>query len=75
MANLTPPVPVSERLPDTSDPSECRMPGGDCWWFDPNQDGVDGTNGAWYMDTYQFCYTHWLPFHALPLPSREVGND
>jgi hypothetical protein len=60
------PVPVSERLPDTSDPSECRMPGGDCWWFDPNQDG------AWYMDTYLSRYTHWLPATALPLPAGKV---
>ena len=62
------PVPVSERLPDTSDPSECRMPFGDFWWFDPYQDG------AWYMDTYQSRYTHWLPAHVLPLPSCEAIN-
>ena len=60
------PVPVSERLPDASDPGECRMPDGDCWWFDPHADG------AWYFDTYQGNYTHWLPAHALPLPAGEV---
>jgi hypothetical protein len=56
------PVPVSERLPDASDPSECRMPDGACWWFDPCGDG------GWYFDTYQGNYTHWLPASALPLP-------
>lgn len=62
------PVAVSERLPDTSDPAECRMPDGVCWWFDPHADA----DGAWVLDTYQSRYTHWLPFHDLPLPSGEV---
>ena len=60
------PVAVSERLPDESDPSECLMPQGECWWFDP---GIDATDGAWYLDTFQGNYTHWLPHNALPLPS------
>ena len=56
------PVPVSERLPDEGDPTECRMPDGSCWWFDPHGDG------GWYLDTFLGNYTHWLPAHALPLP-------
>ena len=52
------PVPVGERLPG---PEECDAEG-ECYWFDPA-----GT-GAWYLDTYQGNYTHWLPRHALPVP-------
>jgi len=52
------PVPVSERLPG---PGDCDAEG-ECYWFDPEG------SGAWYQDTYQGNYTHWLPVHALPLP-------
>jgi hypothetical protein len=52
------PVPVSERLPGLED---CDAED-NCWWFDPHADG------AWYVDTFQSCYTHWLPAHALPTP-------
>ena len=54
------PVPVSERLPETSDTIH---PTGECWWFEPAADG------AWYVDTYQGNYTHWLPHWALPVPA------
>ena len=59
------PVPVSERLPK---PEECGHPEGECWWFDPASDG------AWYIDTYQGNYTHWLPHWALPAPQQEAGK-
>jgi hypothetical protein len=52
------PVAVSERLPSAAD---CDVED-NCWWFDPHADG------AWYVDTFQSCYTHWLPSSALPLP-------
>ena len=52
------PVPVSERLPSAAD---CDVED-NCWWFDPHADG------AWYVDTFQSCYTHWLPANALPTP-------
>ena len=58
------PVAVSERLPG---PEDCIFPTGECWWFDPHADG------AWYMDTFQGNYTHWLPANALPTP--EAAND
>ena len=57
------PVPVSERLPG---PEDCDVED-NCWWFDPHADG------AWYVDTFQSCYTHWLPANALPTP--EATND
>lgn len=60
------PVPVSERLP------------GDqlCWWYEPDEDD-DGTGygGNWTLLRIRGCVsycTHWLPAHALPLPT---AND
>lgn len=53
------PVPVSERLPG---PGDCDAEG-ECYWFNPKG------SGAWYQNTYQGNYTHWLPAHALPQPS------
>lgn len=54
------PVPVSERLP------------GDqlCWWYEPDED--DGYGGMWILLRIRggtTRYSHWLPAHALPLPS------
>ena len=57
------PVVVSERLPSAAD---CDAEG-NCWWFDPHADG------AWYVDTFQSNYTHWLSTNALPTP--EATND
>jgi hypothetical protein len=57
------PVSTSERLPEQED---CIFPSGECWWFDPHADG------AWYIDSYQGNYTHWLPAIALPTPE---AND
>ena len=54
------PVPVIDRLPSAAD---CDAEG-NCWWFDLHADG------AWYVDTFQSCYTHWLPFSALPTPAQ-----
>lgn len=53
------PVPVSDRLPG---PGDCDAEG-ECYWFNPKG------SGAWYQNTYQGNYTHWLPAHALPMPS------
>ena len=64
LAQPTPqPVVVSERLPSAAD---CDAEG-NCWWFDPHADG------AWYVDTFQSNYTHWLSINALPTP--EATND
>jgi hypothetical protein len=54
------PVPVGERLPGVGDCDER----GDCWWFEAGMD-------AWYIDTYQGNWTHWLPHGALPLPEAK----
>ena len=56
------PVAVSERLPG---PEDCIFPTGECWWFDPHADG------AWYVDTFQGNYTHWLSANALPTPEAK----
>jgi hypothetical protein len=52
------PVPVAERLPG---PEDCDAEG-ICWWY-------DSPGGGWYMDALQGNYSHWLPHHALPLPT------
>ena len=60
------PIPVSERLPG---PGDCDADGR-VWWL-----GVE----TWMLRTYAVVAgaaiplgTHWLPAHALPLPSGEV---
>jgi len=63
------PVPVSERLPGEGD---CTAQGW-CWvfyqgfatWTLEPPLGQDGKHTG---------YTHWLPFHALPLPKQEVSE-
>jgi hypothetical protein len=56
------PVPVSERLPGAED---CDARGW-CWYWHPGEECwemvpvVTGTLDEW---------THWLPHHALPLPT------
>jgi hypothetical protein len=65
---MTPPlpIPVAERLPGPYDLQDGR-----CWWFFPEtaaefpywnleDDGKDREPPA----------THWLPYHALPLPTN-----
>jgi len=59
------PVAVSARLPEANDTIH---PTGECWWFEPHADG------AWYFDTYQGNYTHWLPHWALPVPAAAEGE-
>ena len=56
------PISVSERLP------------GDqlCWWYEPDED--DGYGGMWTLLRIRgntARYSHWLPAHALPLPSSQ----
>jgi hypothetical protein len=64
------PVPVSERLPG---PGDCDAEGR-CWWWYPEV--PDKTYGYWaYEDdavperALNEQPLHWLPAHALPLPS------
>ena len=65
------PVPVSERLPR---PADCDVKGR-CWmlvkvgrgWrlINPEKSG---------LPHLKYCFSHWLPFHALPLPEQEVSE-
>ena len=63
------PVPVSERLPvpgDCDAEGRCWLRGkveGDWRLLDPNNSGVP---------QLKYCFSHWLPAHALPLPGQEV---
>lgn len=60
------PVAVSERLPGAEDVcAKLRY----CWWWNQEQD-VWMYGDASHAD--HAVYTHWLPAHALPLPSGEV---
>ena len=60
---MTDPIPVAER------PGPDDMKDGRCWWFFPENPfdvpywnlEEDGSHRA-------FKPTHWLPYHALPLP-------
>lgn len=56
------PVPVSERLPG---PEDCDAEGR-CWF------SVEGNRWAFEDRTYgsNWQWTHWLPAHALPLPTN-----
>jgi hypothetical protein len=63
------PIPLSERLPEAED---CDAEGR-CWFWEPDCDYnglkwalVDRTYGC---NTQESVFTHWLPAHALPLPS------
>jgi hypothetical protein len=60
------PVPVAERLPGSED---CNAEG-ECWWWDDDDD-------KWVLHDskiYLLCWTHWLPHHALPLPTPRSGT-
>lgn len=62
------PVAVSERLPGANDvEAKLRY----CWWWNQEQD-VWMYGDASHAD--HSVYTHWLPAHALPLPSGEVAK-
>jgi hypothetical protein len=59
------PVPVAERLPEPEDCDESGLTcngGGWCWWFEQSSQ-------MWVADFYSSHYTHWLPHHALPVPT------
>jgi len=67
------PIPVSKRLPR---PKDCDAED-QCWLW-----RTDGIEEFWelvvppnkiheYNWTSQWKYTHWLPFHALPIPRSE----
>lgn len=67
------PVPVSERLPGPGDCDEEGL----CWWFSPADPsaGTFGVAACWVLRKHEpedDFRTHWLPVHALPLPSGEV---
>ena len=72
-------VPVSERLPG---PEDCDEEGC-CWWW-----RTDGVEEHWELTSLgdpirhnESCaphvsYTHWLPYTAIPTPTREENlND
>lgn len=59
------PIPVSERLPCLED---CDKEGR-CWFHSINRTWCD-----WYLlkaSCITSTETHWLPFHALPLPYKQ----
>lgn len=61
-------VPVSERLPCAED---CDAEGR-CWFHSVGRNWCD-----WYLlkaSCATETETHWLPFHALPLPAGEAGS-
>jgi hypothetical protein len=65
------PVPVAERLPG---PEDCSSRGyfwayaGDDW----EETDIDGMN---WQHLHHHGYTHWLPHHALPLPTSQEDYD
>lgn len=65
LERLSPPqlVPVSERLPG---PEDCDAQGR-CWHFAPAE-GFGAAGWSFYQGSEDD--THWLPAHALPLPSN-----
>jgi hypothetical protein len=59
------PVPVSERLPG---PEDCDGDGR-CWMFGYVEGDwrlISATNSG--IPKLKYCFTHWLPHHALPTP-------
>jgi hypothetical protein len=60
------PVPVSERLPG---PEDCDAEER-CWWFSPPACGPHKIRPCWTLDSEVMeGDSHWLPHHALPVPS------
>jgi hypothetical protein len=60
------PIPVAERLPGVEDCDGC----GNCWWF---RQGTRDGFPFWWLGCGDNVSTHWLPAHALPVPtSQEV---
>ena len=71
------PVPVSERLPG---PEDCDAEG-ECWWWHPDHK-EDELSDGWMLLKPEWAegrhdrddspiHTHWLPHHALPVPSHD----
>jgi hypothetical protein len=68
------PIPVSERLPGAED---CDAEGR-CWFWEPDC-SYNGLKWALVDRTYgcnaqESAFTHWLPFHALPLPGQPAPD-
>ena len=71
------PIPVSERMPMDKD---CNKEGR-CWWWHPGHPESGYSEGwmqrprQWGAVRYDFddalVSTHWLPAHALPLPTHD----
>jgi hypothetical protein len=64
------PVPVAERLPG---PEDCDAEGR-CWWLTlaVADGGRGGYSTFWELTTFKAavrCASHWLPHHALPVPT------
>ena len=59
------PVPVAERLPEAEDCDE----EGQCWWYHPETFGLVA---SWCHSRGNGTERHWLPHHALPVPSAEM---
>jgi len=74
-AELTKPVPVSERLPGSSDcvPHPRTKTGNWCWGFERCEVSL-ARPARWrlmHMETVEMEASHWLPAHALPVPEVE----
>jgi hypothetical protein len=62
------PVPVAERLPG---PEDCDAENR-CWWFCPAAILPSGQCAYWCLapaDGSRSWFTHWLPHHAMPIPT------
>ena len=61
------PIPVAERLPGPDDLKDGR-----CWWFFPE---TTAEVPYWNLEDdgreRELPPTHWLPYHALPLPTND----
>ena len=68
----TQPIPVSERLPG---PEDCNAEGEVWAWRRFNPEGGMDNGDHWMLAFHEWLededcdFTHWLPSHAMPLPS------
>ena len=62
------PVPVVERLPGVEDCDGC----GNCWWF---RQGTRDGFPFWWLGCGDNVSTHWLPAHALPVPTSQEDYE
>jgi hypothetical protein len=77
MGDAPQPIPVSERLPG---PGDCNTDGEVWAWrrFDPEGDIDNGDH--WCLAFHEWLededcgFTHWLPAHALPVPTPTSEN-